>query len=147
MTVEEIIQPIVSAMNANGDSFSFVSASEWTQNTLADDIDLPVVFLTRPHKFKPTIVSGGGYRRRYVCNILFLYKDSFENTPEQRAVIFEKASLAQRDFHIRLDNDTNNIKDLIVNDCTEIYHLFDSDISGVMMPFTFEMKENSSVCI
>lgn len=147
MTVEDIIQPIVSAMNANGDSFTFVSASEWTQNTMADDVDLPVVFLTRPHKFNPKIVAGGGYRRRFICNVLFLYKDTFENTPEQRAEIFEKASLAQRDFHVRLDNDFANVKDLTVSDCTEVYHLFDSDISGVMMPFSFEMKENNSVCI
>ena len=147
MTVEEILEPIVNAMEANGDSYTFLSTNEWTQNILADDIALPVVFLTRPHKFVPTIVTGGGYRRRFICTALFLYKDTFENSVSQKAELIEKAYNAQREFHIRLDNDTTNVKDLEVQECIELEHVMDSDLCGIMMPFSFEMKENNSVCV
>lgn len=145
MTVESLLSGLVSNMTSNGESYTFYSTSSDIQNTISDDAILPVVFLTRPFKVKPEIVTGGHFKQTYYCNVLILFKDSFENTEAEKNSIYEKALLAQRELHILLDNDSN-VKNLVVDICPEIEHLFDADISGVMMPFSFELKNTDSVC-
>lgn len=146
MTVQSIIRTAVNSMTANGLSYSFHCVNSDIQNVLADDVELPVVFLTRPYKIKPEITVSGHFRQIYYCTVLILFKDSFENTENQKNNIFEQSTLAQRELHILLEN-SQHVKNLTVDVCPEIEHLFDSDVSGIMMPFTFELKNTDSVCI
>jgi hypothetical protein len=146
MTVESLLSGLVAQMTSNSETYSFYSTSSDIQNTISDDAVLPVVFLTRPFKIKPEIVTGGHFKQTYYCNVLILFKDSFENTESEKNSIYEKALLAQRELHLLLDNDSN-VKNLVVDICPEIEHLFDSDVSGIMMPFSFELRNTDSVCV
>ena len=146
MTVESLLSGIVSTMNSNSESYTFYSTSSDIQNTISDDAILPVVFLTRPFKVKPEILTGGHFKQTYYCNVLILFKDSFENTESEKNSIYEKALIAQRELHLKLDA-SSYVKNLVVDICPEIEHLFDADISGVMMPFSFELRNTNSVCV
>ena len=146
MTVEDILSDLVSDMTANSLSYTFFSTSSDIQNTISDDAVLPVVFLTRPFKIKPEILTGGHFKQTYYCTVLILFKDSLENTEVQKSNIYSKATLAQRELHLLLDNSIH-VKNLNVEICPELEHLFDADVSGIMMPFSFELKNTDSVCL
>ena len=146
MTVQNLTNSLVSQMVSGGYTYTFHSVSTDIQNVLADDVDLPVVFLTRPLKFKPSISISGHFSQVYYCNVLILFKDSFENTEAQKNTVYENARNAQRELHLLFEN-SQYVKNLTVDFCPEIEHLFDADVSGVMMPFSFEMKNTDSVCL
>lgn len=146
MTVQNIISTAVASMTANSLSYSFFVGNESHLNVLADDVDLPVVFLSEPMKYVSQISNSGHYAMKPICMVLILFKDSFELTESQREDLFTKSRLAQRELHILLNN-SQYVKNLTVETCVEIQYGNDAILSGVMMPFSFELKNTDSVCV
>jgi hypothetical protein len=77
---------------------------------------------------------------------LFLFKSELDYNDTQQESIFIKAENAQREFQIALENDVDNVRDLSVDTCVQVQNLFDTNMSGVMMPFSLRMINSDGVC-
>lgn len=144
--IQEIVKAKVSAMAANGDSFTFLHSEKNWQNLEADEATLPAVYLDMPIKYKPVILTGGVFSRAYVCVVLFLYKSELDNDPDEQYINYAKAEAAQREFQLLCENDID-IKSIVVGDCYQILNLFDCNLDGVVMPFTLTPRNSDGVCL
>lgn len=146
MTAESLVKSLVEQMSANGFSYSFHSVSGDEQEIVSADVELPVVFLGRPMKYKPQILISGHFRKIYICTALIVFQDSFGNTEEQKNQILDYSHDAQRELHLLLDN-SPFVKNLTVEVCPEVKNFTSAVLSGIMMNFSFEMKNTDSVCL
>jgi hypothetical protein len=146
MTIKELIKSKVDQMNANGYTYSFLFSEKDYQNVIADESTLPAVFMDMPISFKPTVTLSGGFKRVWFCNLYFLHKSDLQDGEEERDDVFNLAAEAQREFHLILSNDPD-IRNLSVDNCSQVQFTFDAVLSGVLMPFSFEWLNNDSICV
>lgn len=143
--IQTVIQNIVSQMNANGDSFTFLHAEREFQNLISDEQTLPAVYLDMPIRYNSRTVTGGGIQLNYICLALFLYKSELDDNESQRYNTITKAMNAQRQFQILLYN-SEEVKEFTVGECYQVMNLFDANFDAVVMPFNFTPSEWPSVC-
>jgi hypothetical protein len=146
MTIKQLVSNKVSLMTSNGETYTFLHSETQFQNLMADEQLLPAVYLDMPMKYTPKIMSTGAFQRTYICVALFLFKSELDDNDIQQEETFVKAVNAQREFQISLENDVDNVRDLAVETCVQVQNLFDTNMSGVMMPFSLRMINNDGVC-
>jgi hypothetical protein len=147
MTIKQLVNGHVNNMTSNSESYTFLHSETQFQNLMADEQILPAVYLDMPMKYTPTIAITGAFQRTYICVALFLFKSELDDNDTQQESIFVKAENAQREFQILLENDVDNVRDLKVETCVQVQNLFDTNMSGVMMPFSLRMINSDGVCI
>lgn len=145
--IQELIKEHVEAMTSNSDSFTFVHGFKEFQSVLADDIQLPVVFLDMPIKYTPIVNNSGVFNRRYNLVALFLYRSDIDDSKEEQYIDYTKAEVAQKELHLKLFNDPEVFELSIVGECYQVAHLFDTPLSGVVMPFQFTLKNTDPGCV
>jgi len=146
MTIRQLIADVVAVMNSNSKTYTFLHSESDFQNVMADEQILPAVFLDMPMKFKPVITSTGAYQRNYICTALFLFKSELDDSANQKESVYLLAENAQREFQLLLDNKTDYVTELTVGECVQVQNLFDTNMSGIMMPFNLRMINEDSVC-
>jgi hypothetical protein len=146
MTIKQLVSDKVALMSSNNESYTFLHSETQFQNLMADEQLLPCVYLDMPMKYTPKIMSTGAFQRTYICVALFLFKSELDDNDIQQEEIFVKAENAQREFQIALENDVDNVRDLSVETCVQVQNLFDTNMSGVMMPFSLRMINSDGVC-
>lgn len=146
MTIKQLISSHVATMSANSESYTFLHSETQFQNLMADEQILPAVYLDMPMKYTPNITITGAFQKTYICVALFLFKSELDDNDTQQESIFVKAENAQREFQILLENDVDNVRDLKVETCVQVQNLFDTNMSGVMMPFSLRMINSDGVC-
>lgn len=146
MTIRQLVADIVSVMDSNSKTYTFLHAESDFQNVIADEQLLPCVFLDMPMKFKPVVTSTGAFQRTYICTALFLFKSELDDSASQKESVYLLAENAQREFQLLLDNKSDYVKDLVVGECIQVQNLFDTNMSGIMMPFSLQMINEDSVC-
>jgi len=147
MTIKQLINGHVDNMVSNSESYTFLHSETQFQNLMADEQILPAVYLDMPMKYTPNITITGAFQRTYICVALFLFKSELDDNDTQQEAIFVKAENAQREFQILLENDVDNVRDLKVETCVQVQNLFDTNMSGVMMPFSLRMINSDGVCV
>jgi hypothetical protein len=147
MTIKQLISSHVALMTSNGETYTFLHSETQFQNLMADEQLLPCVYLDMPMKYTPMIMSTGAFQKTYICVALFLFKSELDDNDTQQESIFVQAEAAQREFQISLENDVNNVRDLKVDTCVQVQNLFDTNMSGIMMPFTLRMINEEGVCL
>lgn len=146
MTIKQLVSDKVALMTSNGETYTFLHSETQFQNLMADEQLLPCVYLDMPMKYTPKIMSTGAFQRTYICVALFLFKSELDDNDIQQEETFVKAENAQREFQIALENDVDNVRDLAVETCVQVQNLFDTNMSGVMMPFSLRMINTDGVC-
>lgn len=146
MTIKQLVNGHVDNMTSNSESYTFLHSETQFQNLMADEQILPAVYLDMPMKYTPKIMSTGAFQRTYICVALFLFKSELDDNDTQQEDIFVKAENAQREFQIALENDVDNVRELKVETCVQVLNLFDTNMSGVMMPFSLRMINSDGVC-
>jgi len=144
--IKQLIGGLVSQMTANGDTFTFVFAERDWMNIKADDEPLPAVYLEMPIVYKTKISKTGFREKTYIGIALFLYKSELDSNPDEDNEVFEKAENAQREFELLLDA-SEDVKAFTVGDVTQVLHMLDCDVSGVMMPFTVTPTNDDNNCL
>lgn len=155
--IYNVIKEIVDAMDANGDSFTFIYSEKGWLNLQADNSSLPIVYMD-PVPYEPKIVSGGHYKRVYAANFLFLYLDQYEDTDTTFTVtdahtqkIIEKAKAAERQFLLRLDKEVRSedpkIMRFQIGQAREVRHVLDCDLSGIHLAISIELTNRDSICV
>jgi hypothetical protein len=146
MTIKQLVSDKVALMTSNNETYTFLHSETQFQNLMADEQLLPCVYLDMPMKYTPKIMSTGAFQRTYICVALFLFKSELDDNDVQQEETFVKAENAQREFQISLENDVDNVRDLAVETCVQVQNLFDTNMSGIMMPFSLRMINNDGVC-
>jgi hypothetical protein len=146
MTIKQLVSDKVALMTSNNETYTFLHSETQFQNLMADEQLLPAVYLDMPMKYTPKIMSTGAFQRTYICVALFLFKSELDDNDVQQEETFVKAENAQREFQIALENDVDNVRDLAVETCVQVQNLFDTNMSGIMMPFSLRMINNDGVC-
>ena len=146
MTIKQLISSHVALMRSNGETYTFLHSETQFQNLIADEQLLPCVYLDMPMKYTPTIAITGAFQKTYICVALFLFKSELDDNDTQQEAIFVKAEASQREFQISLENDVDNVRDLKVETCVQVQNLFDTNMSGIMMPFSLRMINSAGVC-
>ena len=146
MTIKQLVSDKVALMTSNNETYTFLHSETQFQNLMADEQLLPAVYLDMPMKYTPKIMSTGAFQRTYICVALFLFKSELDDNDTQQESIFIKAENAQREFQIALENDVDNVRELKVETCVQVLNLFDTNMSGVMMPFSLRMINTDGVC-
>ena len=146
MTIKQLISSHVALMSSNSETYTFLHSETQFQNLMADEQLLPCVYLDMPIKYTPKIMSTGAFQRTYICVALFLFKSELDDNDTQQEETFVKAENAQREFQILLENDVDNVRDLTVETCVQVQNLFDTNMSGIMMPFSLRMINSAGVC-
>ena len=146
MTIRQLIADIVAVMDSNSKTYTFLHAESDFQNLISDEQILPCVFLDMPMKFKPVVTSTGAFQRTYICTALFLFKSQLDDSASQKESVYLLAENAQREFQLLLDNKTDYVKGLVVGECMQVQNLFDTNMSGIMMPFSLQLINEDSVC-
>ena len=146
MTIRQLVADVVSVMDSNNKTYTFLHAESDFQNLIGDEQILPCVFLDMPMKFKPVVTSTGAFQRTYICTALFLFKSQLDDSASQKESVYLLAENAQREFQLLLDNKTDYVKGLVVGECMQVQNLFDTNMSGIMMPFSLQLINEDSVC-
>ena len=146
MTIKQLVSDKVALMISNNETYTFLHSETQFQNLMADEQLLPAVYLDMPMKYTPKIMSTGAFQRTYICVALFLFKSELDDNDVQQEETFVKAENAQREFQISLENDVDNVRDLTVETCVQVQNLFDTNMSGIMMPFSLRMINTDGVC-
>ena len=146
MTIKQLVSDKVALMTSNNETYTFLHSETQFQNLMADEQLLPCVYLDMPMKYTPKIMSTGAFQRTYICVALFLFKSELDDNDVQQEETFVKAENAQREFQISLENDVDNVRDLSVETCVQVQNLFDTNMSGIMMPFSLRMINTDGVC-
>jgi hypothetical protein len=146
MTIKQLVSDKVALMTSNNETYTFLHSETQFQNLMADEQLLPCVYLDMPMKYTPKIMSTGAFQRTYICVALFLFKSELDDNDVQQEETFVKAENAQREFQISLENDVDNVRDLTVETCVQVQNLFDTNMSGIMMPFSLRMINSDGVC-
>ena len=146
MTIKQLVSDKVALMTSNNETYTFLHSETQFQNLMADEQLLPAVYLDMPMKYTPKIMSTGAFQRTYICVALFLFKSELDDNDVQQEETFIKAENAQREFQISLENDVDNVRDLAVETCVQVQNLFDTNMSGIMMPFSLRMINTDGVC-
>jgi hypothetical protein len=146
MTIKQLVSDKVALMTSNNETYTFLHSETQFQNLMADEQLLPCVYLDMPMKYTPKIMSTGAFQRTYICVALFLFKSELDDNDVQQEETFVKAENAQREFQISLENDVDNVRDLSVETCVQVQNLFDTNMSGIMMPFSLRMINSDGVC-
>lgn len=146
MTIRQLIADVVALMDSNSKTYTFLHAESDFQNAMADEQLLPCVYLDMPMKYKPVITTTGAYQRNYICTALFLFKSELDDSASQKEAVYLLAENAQREFQLILDSKSDYVKDLVVGECVQVQNLFDTNMSGIMMPFSLQMINEDSVC-
>jgi hypothetical protein len=146
MTIKQLVKGHVDNMTSNSESYTFLHSETQFQNLMADEQLLPCVYLDMPMKYTPKIAITGAFQETYICVALFLFKSELDDNDTQQEGTFIKAKTAQREFQIALENDVDNVRELKVETCVQVLNLFDTNMSGVMMPFSLRMINTDGVC-
>ena len=146
MTIKQLVSDKVALMSSNSETYTFLHSETQFQNLMADEQLLPCVYLDMPMKYTPKIMSTGAFQRTYICVALFLFKSELDDNDTQQEETFVKAENSQREFQLLLDNDVDNVRDLAVETCVQVQNLFDTNMSGIMMPFSLRMINTEGVC-
>jgi hypothetical protein len=146
MTIKQLVKGHVDNMTSNSASYTFLHSETQFQNLMADEQLLPCVYLDMPMKYTPKIAITGAFQETYICVALFLFKSELDDNDTQQESTFIKAKTAQREFQIALENDVDNVRELKVETCVQVLNLFDTNMSGVMMPFSLRMINSDGVC-
>jgi hypothetical protein len=146
MTIKQLVKGHVDNMTSNSASYTFLHSETQFQNLMADEQLLPCVYLDMPMKYTPKIAITGAFQETYICVALFLFKSELDDNDTQQESTFIKAKTAQREFQIALENDVDNVRELKVETCVQVLNLFDTNMSGVMMPFSLRMINTDGVC-
>jgi len=146
MTIKQLVKGHVDNMASNSASYTFLHSETQFQNLMADEQLLPCVYLDMPMKYTPKIAITGAFQETYICVALFLFKSELDDNDTQQESTFIKAKTAQREFQIALENDVDNVRELKVETCVQVLNLFDTNMSGVMMPFSLRMINTDGVC-
>lgn len=145
--IKEIIETIVGKMVSNGTDYNFLHATKDWQNLVNDEEAFPVVYLDMPIKFNPKILVGGHFERQYILTVLFLFKGDVDNNPDNLYAIELKAEEAQREFVLRMEQESDLIKSYTVGQCVQVPVEFDGISTGIIMPFTVTPRNVKSVCL
>jgi|688.fasta_scaffold817195_2 hypothetical protein len=146
MTIKQLVKGHVDNMTSNSASYTFLHSETQFQNLMADEQLLPCVYLDMPMKYTPKIAITGAFQETYICVALFLFKSELDDNDTQQESTFIKAKTAQREFQIALENDVDNVRELKVETCVQVLNLFDTNMSGVMMPFSLRIINTDGVC-
>ena len=146
MTIKQLVSDKVALMSSNSETYTFLHSETQFQNLMSDEQLLPCVYLDMPMKYTPKIMSTGAFQRTYICVALFLFKSELDDNDTQQEETFVKAENSQREFQILLENDVDNVRDLTVETCVQVQNLFDTNMSGIMMPFSLRMINTAGVC-
>jgi hypothetical protein len=146
MTIKQLVKGHVDNMTSNSESYTFLHSETQFQNLMADEQLLPCVYLDMPMKYTPKIAITGAFQETYICVALFLFKSELDDNDTQQEGTFIKAKTAQREFQIALENDVDNVRELKVETCVQVLNLFDTNMSGVMMPFSLRIINTDGVC-
>jgi hypothetical protein len=146
MTIKQLVNGHVNNMTSNSESYTFLHSETQFQNLMADEQLLPCVYLDMPMKYTPKIAITGAFQETYICVALFLFKSELDDNDTQQEGTFIKAKTAQREFQIALENDVDNVRELKVETCVQVLNLFDTNMSGVMMPFSLRIINTDGVC-
>jgi hypothetical protein len=146
MTIKQLVSDKVALMSSNSETYTFLHSETQFQNLMADEQLLPCVYLDMPMKYTPKIMSTGAFQRTYICVALFLFKSELDDNDTQQEETFVKAENSQREFQLLLENDVDNVRDLTVETCVQVQNLFDTNMSGIMMPFSLRMINAAGVC-
>jgi len=146
MTIKQLISSHVALMTSNSETYTFLHSETQFQNLMSDEQLLPCVYLDMPMKYTPKIMSTGAFQKTYICVALFLFKSELDDNDTQQEETFVKAEASQREFQLLLENDVDNVRDLAVETCVQVQNLFDTNMSGIMMPFSLRMINTAGVC-
>ena len=146
MTIKQLIGGKVALLTANGETYTFLHSETEFQNMISDDAILPCVYLDMPMKYKPVFVQGGHYQMTYICNILVLFKSELGDNDSQQETIFVKAQNVVKQLLISLENDDDNVRDLVIGEVLQVQNLFDTNMSGAVLPFSLRIINYDGVC-
>jgi len=146
MTIKELISGKVALLTENGETYTFLHSETEFQNMISDETILPCVYLDMPMKFKPVITSSGMYQMTYICNVLVLFKSELGDNDTQQETIFVKAQNVVRQLLLSLDSDTDNVRDLVAGEVLQVQNLFDTNMSGAVLPFSLRIINYDGIC-
>ncbi len=144
--IKDLIGDLVALMVSNDATYSFQFAERDFMNITADDEPLPCVYLEMPISYKTKVSTTGFREKTYIGVALILFKSELGSSPEEDNEVFEKAENAERELELLLDA-SEDIKSFTIGDVTQVLHLFDCDVSGVLMPFTVTPYVFESNCL
>lgn len=145
MTIEDLIEDIVSGLTANGVDYEFLSSEESYANALSDEFTNPMILLL-PVVYDAEIKTGGHWSEVSECMIIVTFKSNLDDNPTKQREYVEKAKLAIKEIILKID-DNEDVTNLKMNKIRPLLNFTDVNRSGASIDFTFELRNNTSVCI
>lgn len=149
--IETYIENIVDAIETDGGGFTFLHSSRDWQNLQADELTSgKYIFLDFPVQGEPVYTNAGALVDNYTLVALFLYKTNLDDTNEQIKTAVNKAHDARKEFILRVKEAEHDSDAFFRNTSfgkwSEIEHLFDTDLSGVIQPFNIQTRPVPANC-
>jgi hypothetical protein len=151
MIIQDILEVIVSNMDANGDSFDFTFESYSWKNLGLDEQPLPAVHLKMPLEGKPKILAGGSIEYEYNCVLSFMYASDLDDNPDEHSINLLKSINALSQFVLMCEADVDNI-DSSKTDYGGFlqftaHEMYDRCVDGVSVQIKFVPAQRPSACI
>lgn len=155
MSIKTFLKGIVeNQLNANGDTYKFRFGDKGWLNLIADEQQLPAVYLYEPIENDDLLLAGGLIQEKYNLLLLILYKEDvteeiihdLDSTPEQADVLIQKARNTKNQL-LTILRKNEDVKELINSKTMEFQHKFDLEASGVSIGLQITMNQKQNVCL
>jgi len=144
--IQQIISEIVSQLQVEGstDSPTFIHGWKGWQNLVADEIKNNIVFLDEPITSNDTI-SGAYLQETYSLTLAFLEKNELDDTPDIILPVVDRQRI-QRNKFVYLLRKNENIRGVEGIRTTDLFNVFDVNLSGVSLNITVTIINNTPIC-
>lgn len=155
MSIKTFLEDIVeNQLNANGDTYKFKFGDAGWLNLIADEQQLPAVYLYEPIENDDLFFAGGLIQEKYNLLLLILYKEDateeivhdLDSTPEQADVLIQKARNTKNQL-LTILRKSEDVKEVINSKTMEFQHKFDLEASGVSIGLQITMNAKQNVCL
>lgn len=145
---EELVAELVAA-GLNSDTWGFYYGMPSDHNFEADELTYPVCFLNKPVRATVINTASGARNLRFHIGLLFVYMVEPDDTePAKFTAAKVKAWDAARKFILRLRAyDSALVQDVTSEELTDIDHLFDINLAGVLVEVTYVGIDADPICL
>lgn len=155
MSIKTFFRNIVeNQLDANGDVYSFKHGSKGWLNLIADEQQLPAVYLYEPIENDDLLLAGGLIQEKFNVMLLILYKEDateeiihdLDSTPEQTDVLIQKARNTKNQL-LTILRKSEDVKEVVNSKTMEFEHEFDIEASGISLGLQVTMNQKQNVCL
>jgi hypothetical protein len=143
---EEICAELVALLTT--DTFGFSYGAPPDQNFDADEYTYPHVFLDKPIRAKVFNSKSGTRELTVTMQLFFAYKTEMD---EPEGAKFDNVKVvawnSAREFVLRLRKYDDYIKDVVDEQLTDVDHVFDINLSGVLLEVTVVIIDAGGICL